>query len=176
MSGHGLLYRGRKSDRRELRAVEEERRLLVSRIEDCRQRVHMVSDDVRKLRAELDEARRRADELERRSRTSGPNWSCCVTNSSDCTRPGSRTRPITGTTPTACTGTCRSCTPNARRYANAASTGPRCGDGSRNDCGGSVNTVTSCAARTKRGGGRPNRWSSAPWTPSGPPGADSTRC
>lgn len=65
MSGHGLLYRGRKSDRRELRAVEEERRLLVSRIEDCRQRVHMVSDDVRKLRAELDEARRRADELER---------------------------------------------------------------------------------------------------------------
>ncbi|WP_040918332.1 hypothetical protein [Saccharomonospora glauca] len=61
----GLFHRGRKRDRRELREAEEERRRLVARIEECRQRVNTVSDDVRKLAAELEGARARAREAAR---------------------------------------------------------------------------------------------------------------
>ncbi|MEY7970449.1 hypothetical protein AB8O38_00455 [Saccharomonospora xinjiangensis] len=65
MRNRSLLYRGRKNDRNELRVVEEERRRLVSRIEECRQRVNTVSDDVRKLESDLDRMRAKARELER---------------------------------------------------------------------------------------------------------------
>ncbi|WP_024876883.1 hypothetical protein [Saccharomonospora piscinae] len=61
----GLLSRGRRADREELRAAEEQRRALVARIEDCRRRVTTVSDDVKALRAAVDEAGTRADEAER---------------------------------------------------------------------------------------------------------------
>ncbi|WP_034237829.1 ATP-binding protein, partial [Saccharomonospora iraqiensis] len=61
----GLLYRGRREDRRELRSAEDERQVLVSRIEDCRRRVHTVSEDVRKLDDELTAAQENAEAAER---------------------------------------------------------------------------------------------------------------
>ncbi|WP_019813522.1 SMC family protein [Saccharomonospora saliphila] len=61
----GVMYRGRREDRRELRAAEDERVVLVSRIEDCRRRVHTVSDDVRQLDEELAAVRERAEAAQR---------------------------------------------------------------------------------------------------------------
>jgi hypothetical protein len=65
LHNRSLLQRGRKTDRHELRAAEDERRRLVARIDDCRRRVNTVSEDVKELDAELERVAERTRTVER---------------------------------------------------------------------------------------------------------------